>query len=226
MTTPNLIEELDWLSNESSLFGGPENGSPFYAAMTPGAPRLAVLVGDNASGKSLLVRVLSAGLREKDAMAVSVSIRERTGAGLGEMARMAQAFMFGDEGDQSTGATSIQVVQNALENNLDRKDGCLLILDEPEMGLAEGYSHALGQYIAQQSKTMPRKCGGVIVVTHSRALVRGVKAGLGRNPTFVVTGTAPVEKPSVSKWLARTDEYDIETLLALPTVKDFLKPKK
>lgn len=232
MTTPNLLADLEWIVDESVLFAGDK--TPLHAAMTVGAKRVAVVVGDNATGKSLLARMVAMKARQVDATSVSVSIRERTGAGMGEMSRMAQAFMFGDEGDQSTGATSIRVVQNALEKNTNRKGGCVLILDEPEMGLADGYSHALGTYIAEQSKTMSRNCGGVLVVTHSRSLVAGIKAGLGRNPTFVMTSTEPIEKPTISQWLEQNDQYDLDALLALPdinherwrTLQDILKPKK
>jgi hypothetical protein len=156
--------------------------------------------------------------REAGATGVSVSIRERTGSGSGEMSRMGQVFMFGDETEQSTGATSVRVVKNALEKNVARPGGCILILDEPEMGLAEGYAHALGGYIAAQSKTMSRHCAGVVVVTHSRAMVAGMKEGLGRNPTFVTTSMSPVEDVSVKDWLDRTDRYDLEALLALPDI--------
>lgn len=215
----NLVEELTWIAEESMLFASDDPGvSPFNAAISAGAPRLAVVVGDNASGKSLLVRMLAMRARGHEVLPVSVSIRERTGAGLGEMSRMAQAMMYGDESEQSTGATSVQVVQAALERNADRPGGSIVILDEPEMGLAEGYAHALGTYIASQSKTITRRCAGVVVVTHSRPLVQGIRDTLSRKPTFVATAAGAGVQADLDGWLAREDRYSVEDLLALPEV--------
>lgn len=76
-------ELTQWVADESALFG---DDSPFRAAVDPQDPRMVVVTGENASGKSLFVRVAAAIFQREDGgLPVSVSIRERTGAGLSEM---------------------------------------------------------------------------------------------------------------------------------------------
>ena len=80
-----------WASEESAVFAS--QGSPFHASVAPGSPRLLLVAGENASGKSLLCRMVCLLAHNEGAVAVSISIRERTASGI------ARAFMFGDEHD-------------------------------------------------------------------------------------------------------------------------------
>lgn len=50
------------------------------------------------------------------AIFATVSIRERTGAGTSDMAGMRRMFMFGDESEQSTGATSLKTAMKAFDS--------------------------------------------------------------------------------------------------------------
>ena len=210
---PDLAGMAHWIVTESVLIN--DEGSPFDATITPGDPRLLVIAGENASGKSLLFRVLCAQVRKAGALPVSLSIRERTGSGSGDMSRMRQVMMYGDESDQSTGAVSVQTVLTGF-GNIDRDGGSILALDEPELGLSDGYAHALGQLIGQRSRTTPDGCGGVVVVTHSRSLVRGIVAEIGAAPTFVHVGSS--EQLDVDTWLTRPEPRTVEDLLALPEI--------
>lgn len=193
-----------WAAEESALFAS--QGSPFLAAVSSGAPRLVLVVGENASGKSLLCRMVCLLARNKGALVVPISLRERTAPGI------ARALMFGDENYSSTGAISAQVVQDAFKN-LDRPQGSVLALDEPELGLSDGYARALGEYIGTEAKGVPKACSGVIVVTHSRGLARGLVAAYGATPTFVAVGTAPAR---FEDWLDAPEHRSVADLLALP----------
>jgi predicted ATPase len=196
---------------KSMLFN---DDSPFRAAVAEAAPALVVVTGENASGKSLYVRVAAAFARQDGVLPVSVSIRERTGAGTEEMGGLRRVMMFGDEQEQSTGATSVGVVETAF-NNLKRPQGSLLIVDEPELGLSEAYARALGQHIGQKVQEIPSKCLGALVVTHSRALVRGLIEGFGGLPTHVALAGESTPKAGLEEWLRVSEYHSVDDVLAL-----------
>lgn len=202
---PGLAHQLRWFRDQSALIGD----TPLEMCMKSGNPKLAVIVGENASGKSLLFRVLGARIRERTgATIVCSSIRERAQEGI------ARAFLYGDERTQSTGATTMSFIRGAIEKNLDREEGSVLALDEPELGLSDGYAHALGQFIGQSSQQLPEVCGGIVLVTHSRALVRGLLETCGKKPTFVMMGRDATD--DINTWLETEEQRTIEDLLQLP----------
>lgn len=204
----DLPELARWVAQESAMFN--DDGTPFHAHVHAGDRRLVVVTGENASGKSLLFRILAAKINEAGALPVTLSIRERTGSGSGEMAGFRRIAMFGEEYEQSTGATSVTALQTAFKN-LDRPQGSVLGLDEPELGLSDGYAAALGRYVAEQIKALPRACSGVVVVTHSRSLVAGLVAGRRTAPTFVSVG----QDVTLKQWLAEPEVRTVDELLAL-----------
>jgi len=190
---------------------------PFSAALEEGHPRVLVIAGENAAGKSLLAQCLASWARQQKMSPISVSIRERTGAGTFELAGMRRMMMFGDESEQSTGATSARVIGTAfrtLESRAQENVSGLLVLDEPELGLSDGYAGAMGTYLASQCLAMPDLACGVAIVTHNRALVRALGVGLNQQPTFVKTG----EAASFEEWLKGEQARSVEELLALPEV--------
>jgi predicted ATPase len=198
---PSLLRHLRWIANESMLM----HDGPFRMSVKAGNPRLAVIVGENASGKSLAFRMLSQVLSDTGATVVSTSIRARTQEGFARMA------MYGAEAEQSTGATTAQWILKSF-SQLERKGGSLLALDEPELGLSEGYARALGQFVGEQSKLIPDCCGGVVVVTHSRPFVEALIQASGRQPTFA---NMTDQVMSADEWLAAEETRSVEDLLAL-----------
>lgn len=189
-----------------------DDESPFQAAVAEGSPSLAVVTGENASGKSLYVRVVASLAHKDGALPVSISIRERTGGD-----GMRKVMMFGDEQEQSTGATSVRVIDTGFKN-LDRPKGSILILDEPEIGLSEAYASALGEYIGQQVKLVPSVCLGVLVVTHSRPLVRGLLRGFEATPTHVAVCGDAEPSAGLETWLETSESHTVEELLMLREV--------
>jgi len=193
-------------------------GLPLSASIEEGHPRVLVIAGENATGKSFLAQgLLSWGWHHHEIAPISVSMRERTGAGRSDMAGMRRLFMFGDESQHSTGATSARVVATAfrtLEARAQEKKRALLILDEPELGLSDGYAAAMGAYVASQCLAMPKLACGVAIVTHSRGLVRALATTLEQLPSFVKTG----EAVSFEEWLKGERTRSVEDLLALPDI--------
>lgn len=199
-----------WIVDDSLLFS--TQGSPFVATITEGHPGLMVITGENASGKSLFFRILTGRVRGAHGTCVTLSIRERAGATGSDMAGFARLVMFGEEQEHSTGATSITSIRTAFDHNLDRDGGTVLGLDEPELGLSEAYAVALGRYIGERALAVPKVCAGVVVVTHSRPLVRGLLDGFGSTPTHVAVGDSPA---GVQSWLDTPEVRSVEDLLGL-----------
>jgi hypothetical protein len=206
-----------WVAEESALFN--DEGSPFHASVAGRAAKLVVVTGENASGKSLFVRVAGSVLRTKDgALPVSVSIRERTGGGSSDMGGIARSMMFGDEQENSTGAVSARVADTAITNNLTRESGSMLILDEPEIGLSDAFARAMGEHLGRQANRLPRGCRGVIIVTHSRSLVTGLVEGFGKTPTHAAVTAEQPATADLQRWLQTSEHRTVEELLALPAV--------
>lgn len=170
-----------------------QDGQPFKGSLAPGAAdsRVVIVAGPNASGKSLLVRLLASWLNDDKVEPIQVSMRYRTAAG------MQRVFMYGSDEDQSTGATSLHAVQGALRTSRGRTADHWIMLDEPDVGLSDDYAAAMGAYLAQYGNDLPEKARGFLVVTHSRSLVAGLLGDLDRSPHFIHLG-AP---QSLEDWL-------------------------
>ena len=164
----------------------------FSAALEEGHPCVLAIAGESPAGKSLLAQCLVSWAHQQMISPISVSIK-RTGAGTFELAGMRRMMMFGDQSEQSTGATSARVIGTAfrtLESRAQENVSGLLMLDEPELGLSDGYAGAMDTYLATQCPAIPDLACGVAIVTHNRALVRALGVGLNQQPTFVRTGEA------------------------------------
>jgi len=189
---------------------------PFKATLQKGSPKLMVVTGENSTGKSFFVECLRSWAKFHSKIAtISVSIRERSGSGMFDMAGFRRSMMFGDECEQSTGATSVQVLGAAFNTAASRvtesKTPSLLVLDEPELGLSEGYACAMGTYLVSKFNELPDKICGVVVVTHSRGLVQALQEELGTVPTFVKLG-APL---TLAQWLEQPETHTVEELIRL-----------
>lgn len=212
-----LPDLAKWTVEESLVFSDIE--SPFHGKFIEGDSRLLLIVGENASGKSLAFRLISQLLGENTIEAMTLSVRERTGGGTFEMGRMRQAMIYGREEVNSTGATSVRVVETGFRNLHTREIPSVLALDEPEIGLSGSYSRALGTYIGQEAAKQKGNACGVMVVTHSPGLVEGLVQGLGATPSFMSVAPRTDELAyGVEDWLDSGNEKTIEDLKALGKV--------
>lgn len=212
---PTLLNLAHYVATETLLM----TEGPFLPTVHVGDERLLLVVGPNASGKSMLVQMMAQVGRDAPFKwsPVTVSIRERTGSGSSDVSGMRRAMMFGDESRQSTGATSVRVTETAFRNvwmgELERPR--LLFLDEPDMGLSEDYAHAMGLLIGTRTQEVfPewRPASGVVVVTHSRCLARGLLAS-GIHPSFISMGSP---ETTLEKWLNTPTHRTLDELLSLP----------
>lgn len=211
-----MLELLKTIFEGTTVFGEPGNpDTPLHAQVTPGAGKgkVAIVVGSNASGKSLAVRLIGSWLNgEKPKVEpLQVSMRYRT------MMGMHKAFMYGPFGDEqdSTGAVSMGAIEGGLMTARGRETPCWLLLDEPDVGLSEDFTYALGEHLARSANEgLGAKCGGLVVVTHSRELVNGMVENLAAAPHFVHVDDNP---QTLTEWLAGRRRRSVEELLALRT---------
>lgn len=189
-----------------------DEGAPLAGRLTPGHAdgRVALVAGPNASGKSFVTDMLGHWVRaEKPSVEfLGVSMRSRTRAG------MHRCFMYGPFGDEdSTGSVSTIALTGGLRTARERTSPCLLQLDEPDLGLAEEFGYAMGQWIAQEDPTQVNpKCRGLIVVTHSRELVNGLLENAALTPHFLHLG-----RPSLTleDWLKAPQRRGLDELQEL-----------
>ncbi len=165
------------------------------------------VLGDNGAGKSFLVQLMSAYAKRQQCTPLQVSMAYRTRGGV------ERAMMYGSEDDQSTGCTSISVVRGAVRSmhSWKGKDH-MALFDEPDTGLSDRYAYPMGKYLAQYAVAPAPGCRGVLVITHSRALVKGALTALAqadRTASVAVVGDC---YDSLEGFLASTDYASVEEM--------------
>jgi hypothetical protein len=199
----------------SPVFG--EDGLGCHPTLRDEDTKLAVVFGDNATGKSLLLSLMLGHTGSWESTGVetfSVSMRMRTSQGMGA------GMMYGSERQSSTGATSLRAVMGALHNAKQRPHPVWLMFDEPDIGLSDKYAAAMGSYLAQEVNDLPEHIRGVSVISHSRPLLRQLLAGVATRPHEVSMGanrtldeylTADNEAPATIEELFGLKEHATET---------------
>lgn len=214
MHTPTSLHDLIVdVHHRSPLWTHPD--FPFTSHWSEGHSQVVVVAGDNASGKSLFVQVMASRAKQHGMSPLSMSIRERCGAGLNEMASFRRIMIFGDEERQSTGTTSFKSLRGAFRSAAawatEDNQRPIILLDEPEIGLSQGYEAAMGEWIAQQVQGLPDAVVGVVIVTHSKTLVRHLMDELNVPPTWVHFG----HEMDIQGWLRHNESREVADLLAL-----------
>jgi hypothetical protein len=173
---PTKLAPVDIWEDFSKLKGFKDKAAEIIPSLLEEGARRDVLVvsGENAAGKSLafmLINQLGRNFAKEDKIALEVmdiGMGRRTTSGI------TKAFMFGDENIDSTGNISIKVMQTAVSTSKNRTNFHYLMLDEPDIGVGEGYHNAIGQFLANFANEMPEKCLGLVVSTHSRRVAQKI----------------------------------------------------
>lgn len=190
-------------------------GGPLKGRLTPGHAdsRVALVAGPNASGKSFLTTMLGLWLRDEKPPVefLSISMRMRTREG------MHRCFMYGPRGDSdSTGNVSTIAVKGGLRTARERTSPCVLQFDEPDLGLAEEFGYAMGEWIGREDPTRVNEhCRGMIVVTHSRELAKGLLDQLELAPHFLHLGAPSL---SLQEWMSPPVRRTLDELQGLSSV--------
>ena len=174
---------------------------------------LCLLIGDNATGKSLFRRIVGAwcskdynrntGKGTRIEM-IGLSMQDRAGGQMG----IAHAFVYGDEFTNATGVNTGHTVTTAITTAEGRDSANVVFWDEPDTGLSDAYAADVGRRIAAFAKKPPPHTRASFVVTHRKALVEQL---LKAKPHVLFFGeNAP---KTVEEYLTRPVEpADIEEL--------------
>ena len=145
---------------------------------------LVVVIGENASGKSFLRRVIGSVCMhfckpKIEFMGLSMEGRRNTSF------NPWMTFVYGDESYESTGVNSVDTVLTGIETCRKRETPHVIFWDEPDLGLSEGYAAGLGEKIRDFAIDPPKHTVAAFIVTHRRALVEAL---LPANPTLIYLG--------------------------------------
>jgi DNA repair ATPase RecN len=135
---------------------------------------------------------------------MDIGMKRRVSAGI------ERGLIFGHEATESTGNVSIRVALRGVANSRSREHPHWLILDEPDIGVGDGYHTAIGEYLADFANTLHSACMGFAVVTHSRAIAKELIAA-GASSLRVGQDLRPI-----GDWLANGDRpKSVSDLLSL-----------
>jgi hypothetical protein len=131
--TQLLLDVLD----DTEVFGAIGACPTAYEPARKASSRILLISGDNAGGKSFFCKYLSQFVREETKMEVMrIGMEMRTTGG------MVRSFVFGDEGRCSTGELTAHSILGVIHNSRQRGHSHMVCLDEPDVGLSEGYQAA------------------------------------------------------------------------------------
>ena len=171
----------------------------------PGGGRACLVLGDNATGKSLVRRLLSHKYKDHGAEAIPLSMEGRAGGGMFGM----KGFVYGDEDWKSTGHNSVGTFEGMVRTSRGRQKPHMVYLDEPDTGLSDRWARSLGRALADFLADPPELLAALFVTTHRVALAREL---LRVSPHALLVG--PGWPATLEEWLAG-DPRDPEPLEVL-----------
>ena len=211
-TSLNSLNLLDALKKCLKLDYWSLEGLSAHATTRSPSSKVAVIYGDNASGKSFFFKKLIRTLKElvptshiQEIFLASMSMR--TGSS------DAQTFMYPRESKMSTGDNSVRAIKGCFYNGKSRSHPVWLFFDEPDMGLSSRYASAMGCYLAQEVNALPDHIKGVCIVSHSGELLDALLANLNEQPHTI--GLATTASLSAFIEQQRAAEASVEDLLNL-----------
>lgn len=159
----------------SKFFNG---DSPFCLEVQPGHGKLCVITGPNASGKSLIRKILHNYHADAKESYIHFSMAARTSGGI------MNGMMYGTERDESTGANSVSLFLKLFSRNLDRTEPFAVMLDEPEIGCSDEAAYSMGKYLADRSAPLENNefLRAFYIISHSRYFIEPL---LSLNPTHL-----------------------------------------
>lgn len=196
--------------SELPYFKGENAPIPLHALSSDTSPILALVVGENASGKSFIRRVVKQILASDNIECIDISVEGRRQVAYNPML----AFVYGDESSSSTGANSANTILGAIKTSRARTTPHFIFWDEPDLGLSEGWSACAGREIAAFLQNPPEYLRGVFLVSHSKSLLREVQV---LNPLFIGLGNPEVA--TLHAWLS-ADAPRYESLIGLQNAGD------
>ena len=161
---------------------------------SPGKGPLVLMVGDNASGKSLARRLVALLCQQHDTECIGISMQGRRNVAY----NIGLSFVYGSEDWQSTGENSVGTVLGAITTAKARTRDHVIFWDEPDLGLSDAWAASVGAAIRKFAQEPPDHTRAIFVVTHSKALVGQLLEAL---PHFIYFGDERNPPQSAAEWL-------------------------
>lgn len=172
-----------------------ETAIPYHRV--DGQGKLIVVVGDNASGKSFLRRIVQLLCQKNKIECIHLSMEGRRNIGMAPWL----TFVYGDEGREATGVNSAGTIITGITTCQGREGKHVIFWDEPDIGLSDDWAAGSGQRICKFTQDSPKHTLAAIVVSHSRALVREL---LPAKPFYLHLGVESEQAPpTLDAWLER-----------------------
>ena len=171
-----------------------------------GTSNLAVILGENASGKSFVRRCAHSISKSAGVEFLGISMELRSCGGI------ERAFIFGDEQWQATGVISIKTVLTGISTCRSRDGAHVMFWDEPDLGLSDSAAAGVGLAIAKFVRNPGKHTRAILVATHNRHVVEQLTP---LDPHYVHVGCDPSEAPeTLTDWLKRpvVPCHDLEKL--------------
>ncbi len=164
----------------------------------PGKCPLVLVLGENASGKSVFRRIVEGSCKRSKIQCMTLSMEDRCDTGFGGLAR---AALYGNEDDQATSVNSLRMVRQGIKTCKKRDEAHVIFWDEPDTGLSEGSAAGAGRAIANFAQAPGQHTVAAFVVCHSRAMVEQMMLA---TPHYIHVGVLATEAPqTLQAWLTR-----------------------
>lgn len=174
--------------------------------------KVTILTGGNATGKSLIRKLLNQCLSEKlgkDSATSSVSMQLRT-SGNGGLMGTGLDHMHSDLPWVSTGEHTLSLVQGLLKTNASEKmaetNKRYIIIDELETGMSKEVLLGVCQMLDTEMERILKNSYGVLLITHSDEVVKNVKHDVFMNvegmteEEWLNREVVPVAPDEIEKW--------------------------
>ena len=165
-----------------------------HARWQKGTADFGLVLGQNATGKSLLRRIIGMEARERKLEFIPLSMEGRTDT----MTGVVRGMVYGNEQHDSTGHCSSRLVLTGIRTAMGRDSGHVLFWDEPDVGLSDEYAMGAAQAIVEFVKGKTAHTKAVFVVTHRRAMVEEFAKA---DPHVVLMGEGG--PATLEEWLKR-----------------------
>jgi AAA15 family ATPase/GTPase len=137
--------------------------------------KLTVITGNNASGKSVLRKIISNKFYDSKIEFINLSLAGRCESGI------VKGMIYGTETDESSGYNSTKSVFTAISTGLKRNNPFVIFLDEPEIGCSDELIAAFCIHIKENIEKMSN-LEHFFIVTHSKFLIESL---LEFNPNHI-----------------------------------------
>lgn len=168
---------------------------PYHWA--PGITPLVLVLGENASGKSVFRRIVQGTCKRLSLECMHLSMQGRSNefGGLRPM-------VYGNEASEATSVNSLKGVKKGIQTCCERETPHVIFWDEPDIGLSEGSAAGAGLALARFAQAPGPQTVAAFVICHSRSMVKQM---LAAKPHYIHLGVPAAEAPrTLRAWLKRS----------------------